>query len=85
MAILLEIDSFALKDHADEDLERAIQSVAAGKPYFSPTIAQALLEDYVNLMRERRVQDSYDLLGNASVKCCSYWREASPTKRLLPC
>ena len=53
---------YLLKDHADEDLERAIQSVAAGKPYFSPSIAQALLEDYVNLMRERRVQDSYDLL-----------------------
>lgn len=53
---------YLLKDHADEDLERAIQSVAAGKPYFSPSIAQALLEDYVSLMRERRVQDSYDLL-----------------------
>jgi two-component system, NarL family, response regulator NreC len=53
---------YLLKDHADEDLERAIQSVAAGKPYFSPSIAQALLEDYVNLMRERRVQDSHDLL-----------------------
>lgn len=53
---------YLLKDHADEDLERAIRSVAAGKPYFSPSIAQALLEDYVGLMRERRVVDSYDLL-----------------------
>jgi len=53
---------YLLKDHADEDLEGAIRSVATGKPYFSPSIAQALLEDYVGLMRERRVQDSYDLL-----------------------
>ena len=53
---------YLLKDHADEDLERAIRSVAAGKPFFSPSIAQALLEDYVKLMRERHVQDSYDLL-----------------------
>ena len=53
---------YLLKDHADEDLERAIRSVAIGKPFFSPSIAQALLEDYVRLMRERHLQDSYDLL-----------------------
>jgi two-component system response regulator NreC len=53
---------YLLKDHADEDLERAIRSVGSGKPFFSPSIAQALLEDYVRLMRERRVHDSFDLL-----------------------
>ena len=53
---------YLLKDHADEDLEQAIRSVSMGKPYFSPSIAQALLEDYVGLMRERRIEDSYDLL-----------------------
>ena len=53
---------FLLKDHADEDIERAIRSVATGRPFFSPSIAQALLEDYVRLMRDRSVSDSYDLL-----------------------
>jgi len=53
---------YLLKDHADEDIERAIRSVAIGRPFFSPSIAQALLEDYVRLMRERRTQDSYELL-----------------------
>lgn len=53
---------YLLKDHADEDLEQAVRCVATGKPYFSPSIAQALLEDYVSLMRERRLKDSYDLL-----------------------
>jgi len=53
---------YLLKDHADEDLERAIRSVAMGKPYFSPSIAKALLQNDVGLMRERHVQDSYDLL-----------------------
>jgi two-component system, NarL family, response regulator NreC len=53
---------YLLKDNADDDIERAIRSVAIGRPYFSPSIAQALLEDYVRLMRERRVEDSYDLL-----------------------
>jgi two-component system response regulator NreC len=53
---------YLLKDNADDDIERAIRSVTIGRPFFSPSIAQALLEDYVRLMRERRVQDSYDLL-----------------------
>jgi len=53
---------YLLKDNADEDIERAIRSVAVGKPYFSPAIARALLADDVRLMRKRGVQDSYDLL-----------------------
>jgi DNA-binding NarL/FixJ family response regulator len=53
---------FLLKDNADEDVERAIRSVAVGRPFFSPSIAQSLLEDYVRLMRERRLTDSYELL-----------------------
>jgi DNA-binding NarL/FixJ family response regulator len=53
---------YLLKDNADEDMERAIRSVAIGRPFFSPAIAQALLEDYVRLMRERGVRDSYEIL-----------------------
>lgn len=53
---------YLLKDNADDDIERAIRSVTIGRPFFSPSIAQALLEDYVRLMRERRIQDSFDLL-----------------------
>jgi two-component system response regulator NreC len=53
---------YLLKDNADDDIERAIRSVSIGRPFFSPSIAQTLLDDYVRLMRERQVQDSYDLL-----------------------
>jgi DNA-binding NarL/FixJ family response regulator len=53
---------YLLKDKADDDIERAIRSVAAGRPYFSPSIAEALLEDYVRLLRDRKLHDSYDLL-----------------------
>src|SRR6185503_3022940 len=45
---------YLLKDNADEDIERAIRSVAAGKPFFSPVIARALFEDDVRLMRKGR-------------------------------
>ena len=53
---------YLLKDNADESIEQAIRTVASRRPYFSPLVAKALLEDYVRLMRERNVQDSYELL-----------------------
>jgi DNA-binding NarL/FixJ family response regulator len=53
---------YLLKDSADEDLERAVRAAASGRPYFSSAITKALLEDYVRLMKERSIQDSYELL-----------------------
>ena len=54
---------YLLKDTADEHVEDAIRAVAAGRPFFSPSIAKSLAEDEVRLMRKRGVQDSYDLLS----------------------
>jgi DNA-binding NarL/FixJ family response regulator len=53
---------FLLKDTAEEDLVRAIKVVASGKPFFSPAISQALLEDYIRNLQQRGQQDSYNLL-----------------------
>ncbi len=53
---------YLLKDTADDDMEEAIHAVVRGKPYFTPAIAQTIVEDYVRMMRERKVQDSYELL-----------------------
>ena len=53
---------YLVKDNADDDVERAIRSAASGKPYFSPVIADSMLQDYMRLMKERRVHDSYEVL-----------------------
>jgi DNA-binding NarL/FixJ family response regulator len=53
---------YLLKDNAEVDLERAVRVVAQGKPYFSPAIANTLLEDYMRQMQQRGLHDSYDLL-----------------------
>jgi two-component system, NarL family, response regulator NreC len=53
---------YLLKDNAEVDLYRAVQVVAQGKPFFSPAIANTLLEDYMCQMQQRGLQDSYDLL-----------------------
>ncbi len=53
---------YLLKDSAEDELVRAIQSVSQGKPYFSPSISKALLEDYLRHLQQRGLTDSYDLL-----------------------
>jgi two-component system, NarL family, response regulator NreC len=53
---------YLLKDSADVDLHRAVQVVAEGKPFFSPAIADTLLEDYMRQLQQRGLQDTYDLL-----------------------
>ena len=53
---------YLLKDSAEVDLYRAVQVVAQGKPFFSPAIANTLLEDYMRQLQQRGLQDSYDLL-----------------------
>jgi two-component system, NarL family, response regulator NreC len=53
---------YLLKENAEVDLDRAVRVVAGGKPFFSPAIANTLLEDYMRQMQQRGLQDSYDLL-----------------------
>ena len=53
---------YLLKDTAEVDLYRAVESVAQGKSFFSPAIANTLLEDYMRQLQQRGLQDSYDLL-----------------------
>ncbi len=54
--------AYILKNSAEADLIRAIRTVSEGKSFFSPVISKTLLEDYVRRIREREVEDSYDLL-----------------------
>jgi len=53
---------YLLKDSAEEDLIQAVRIVAQGRPFFSPRITQTLLDDYVRQLRQKGLQDSYDLL-----------------------
>ncbi|MCL4854499.1 MAG: response regulator transcription factor [Bryobacteraceae bacterium] len=53
---------YLLKDSAEADLVRAVQAVAGGKSYFSPAIANTLLDDYMRYLQQRGLEDSYDLL-----------------------
>ena len=54
---------YLLKDSADADLTQALTAVARGKSYFSPTVAKAMLDEYVRHLAERGITDRYDTLS----------------------
>jgi len=71
---------YLLKDNAEIDLERAVRVVAQGKPYFSPVIANTLLEDYMRQMQQRGLQDSYDLLTDREKEILQLLAEGKTNK-----
>jgi two-component system, NarL family, response regulator NreC len=53
---------YLLKESTESDVLPAVQNVRDGKPYFTPSIARLLLEDYMRSLKQNNLQDSYDLL-----------------------
>lgn len=54
---------YLLKDSAGKDLLRGIEVVASGKPFFSPSVSQVLLDDYVRRLADAGVTDRYQTLS----------------------
>jgi two-component system, NarL family, response regulator NreC len=53
---------YLLKDSAEQDLIHAVEAVAGGKSFFSPAISRMMMEDYMRELRERQIEDTYELL-----------------------
>jgi two-component system, NarL family, response regulator NreC len=73
---------YLLKDSAEVDLVRAVQVVAQGRPFFSPKIAQSLLEDYVRALQDRGLQDSYELLTDREREVLQLLAEGKSNKEV---
>jgi two-component system, NarL family, response regulator NreC len=56
------VKGYLLKESAEEDLQRAVKAVSCGKPFFSPAITQTLLEDYMRVLKQEGLSDSFELL-----------------------
>ncbi len=54
---------YILKDSAGADLVQAVAALAAGKSFFSPVVAQLMLDDYARRLAERGVVDRYEALS----------------------
>ena len=53
---------YLLKESPEADLIHAIRSVSQGKAFFSPAVSRMLVEDYVRQLRDKDIEDSYELL-----------------------
>jgi len=61
-ALSAGVRGYLLKETAQIDLVRAVRSVASKKAFFSPAVAQMLVDDFTRQMQRKGVVDSYDLL-----------------------
>jgi DNA-binding NarL/FixJ family response regulator len=56
------VKGYLLKESAEDDLLRAVKAVSQGKPFFSPAITQTLLEDYMRVLKQEGLSDTFELL-----------------------
>jgi two-component system, NarL family, response regulator NreC len=61
-ALSVGVKGYLLKESAEEDLQLAIKAVANGKPFFSRAINETLLEDYMRMLKQQGLSDTFDLL-----------------------
>jgi two-component system response regulator NreC len=54
---------YLLKDSAGTELIRAVSAVAAGKSFFSHAVAKVMLDDYVQRLADKGIEDRYELLS----------------------
>ena len=74
--------AYLLKDGEDLDLTRAVEAVAQGRPFFSPAIANILVEDYMRTLQQRGLQDSYDLLTDREKETLQLLAEGKSNKEI---
>jgi DNA-binding NarL/FixJ family response regulator len=74
--------AYLLKDSAEYDLINAIKAVTEGKAFFSPAISRMLVEDYMRQMRDREVEDSYELLTTREREVLQLFAEGKPAKEV---
>jgi DNA-binding NarL/FixJ family response regulator len=73
---------YLLKDSAEADLIQAVRAVSDGKAFFSPAIGKLLVEDYVRQIRQRGVEDSYELLTPRERELLQLLAEGKTTKEI---
>ena len=55
---------YLLKDSAATDLVQAVTAVASGKTFFSPTMAQSMIDDYLRRVGDASTGDSFATLSD---------------------
>jgi DNA-binding NarL/FixJ family response regulator len=73
---------YLLKDSAESDLIDAIKAVHQGRTFFSAEITKMLVADYVQEIRTRGAEDSYDLLTSREREILQLLAEQKSNKEI---
>jgi two-component system, NarL family, response regulator NreC len=72
--------AYLLKEATEEDLLPAVRAVALGRSYFSPAIGSILLADYVRHLKQRGLEDSYEILSDREKEVLQLLAEGKTNK-----
>ncbi len=61
-ALAVGVRGYLLKESAQTDLVPAVRTVATGKTYFSPPVAEMLADDFGRQLQQKGISNSYELL-----------------------
>ena len=81
-ALSIGVKGYLLKESAEDDLLLAVKAVANGKTFFSPAITQTLLEDYIRVLRQEGLSDSFDLLTTREKEVLQLLAEGKTNKEV---
>jgi two-component system, NarL family, response regulator NreC len=73
---------YLLKESAEVDVVKAIQSVSHGTPFFSPEVAETMMEDHMRFLQQRNLEDTYDLLTEREKEVIQLLAEGKSNKEV---
>ena len=73
---------YVLKESAAAELLDAVAAVAAGKAFFSPAVAELMLDDYVRTRANKGIVDRYDLLSEREREVLQLVAEGLSSKQI---
>ncbi len=81
-AVMAGARGYLLKDSAGGDLIQAVAALAAGKSFFSPMVAEMMLDDYVRSLTQQGILDRYDALSEREREVLQLVAEGRSTKEI---
>lgn len=73
---------YLLKESAAAELIDAVAAVASGKAFFSPTVAELMLDDYVRTLADKGIIDRYDALSEREREVLQLVAEGRSSKEI---
>ena len=73
---------YVLKESVGADIIQAVAALAAGKTFFSPQVAEVMLDDYVRGLTEKGIYDRYDALSSREREVLQLVAEGRSTKEI---